>query len=329
MKKLYAFCLVLLTALVAQAQPIDPPGFGFNLAAGAPYQFNAWPASARLGTYPPNATFLTTINADPNVWATTYNAPNRRMAVWLCPYNLSGRSRFIGLNDKGIQFILTSAGQNLLCNTILPADTINSRPFALNVNLDTRNLSSAAITYKVQLQQAGDGATPRQASLSLGYRLSILDTFRLVPQQETFSTSGRSNNDSAIYSLNIPQSLLDQPNLQLAWIYYLPELAGASGSRPYVRLDDITITGTPLSVSKKNAFHFGLAPNPSQGAVKLTDSYAGAKQITVYNLIGSKVLNLNTSTNETELNIAQKGIYLVEVIHLATGDKATRKVVIE
>jgi len=327
MKNLYTLVFAFLLATVVYGQP-PIPTIGYNLGSGVPYTFTAWPASSTIGSYPANTTLLTTFRTTPDQWATTYNSPNGRLAIWLCPYNLAGRSRFVGLDNRGIQFILTGSGQNILCNQALPADTIESRPFAFNLGLDTRNLSSASVTYTVQVNQLGVPPTPRQASLALGYRTTLTDTFRLVPGAPIFSTVGRAANDSVVSTVAIPGSLLDQQLLQLAWIYYLPEVGG-SGSRPYIRLDNITVTGVPTSAGKKAAFQFAVAPNPSQGAVKVTDSYVGKKSITVYNLLGAKISETTTEDTETTINVISKGLYLLEVKHLATGETATRKLIVE
>jgi len=328
MKNLYTLVLAFILATVVYGQP-PIPNVGYNLSSGTPYSFTEWPASSTIGSYPANSTLLTTFRTQPTEWATRYNAPNGRVGIWLCPYNLTGRSRFVGLDSRGIQFILTGSGQNLLCNTALPQDTIESRPFAFNLGLNTNNISEAVVRYTVQVTQLGDGTIPRQASLALGYRTNLTDTFRLVPGATIFSTVGRAANDSIVSTVGLPDNLLGQDLLQLAWIYYLPTITDASGSRPYIRLDNISVTGTPTSVSKKSAFQFAIAPNPSQGAVKVTDSYNGKKQITVYNLLGAKVAEVNSETTVTELNIQTKGLYMLEVKHTATGETATKKLIVE
>ena len=139
MKKLYYIAALLLLCTVVYAQPPIPPNAGaYNLASGIPYVFNSWLANSTVGTYPNNATLLTTFRTSPNQWATKFNAPNGRLGIWLCPYNLSSRSRFVGLGNRGIQFVLDNAGQNLLCNSILPTDTVDSRPFGFNLGLNTK-----------------------------------------------------------------------------------------------------------------------------------------------------------------------------------------------
>jgi hypothetical protein len=327
MKNLYTLVLAFILATVVYGQP-PIPNVGYNLSSGTPYSFTEWPVSSTIGSYPANSTLLTTFRTGPDEWATRPNSPNGRLGVWLCPYSLTGRSRFVGLDSRGIQFILTGSGQNILCNDVLPIDTIQSRPFAFNLGLNTNGISDAVVRYTVQVTQLGVQPTPRQASLALGYRTNLTDTFRLVPGATIFSTVGRAVNDSIVGTVSLPDNLLGQDLLQLAWIYYLPEVGG-SGSRPYIRLDNISVTGTPTSVSKKSAFQFAVAPNPSQGAVKVTDSYNGKKQITVYNLLGAKVAEVNSETTVTELNIQTKGMYMLEVKHIATGETATKKLIVE
>jgi hypothetical protein len=330
MKKFYTIIVLLLIGTVLYAQPPIPPTVGgYNLSSGTPYSFTEWAASSQVASYPPNTTLITTIRTQPNEWATTYNMPNNRLGIWLCPYNLNDRSRFIGLGTRGMQVTLTQAGQNILCNTLPITDTISSRPFAFNVSLDTRGISDAAVTYTAQVTQLGTQPNPRETRIALCYRLGIADTFTLLPNATVFSSLGRSLTDSLVETVTLPANLLNRELVQLAWIFYLPNIPTATGVRPSVRLDNISVVGTPTSVSKRAAFQFAVAPNPSQGAVKVTDSYVGKKEITVYNLLGAKVAEVSSETTVTELNIQTKGMYMLEVKHIATGETATKKLIIE
>ncbi len=86
---------------------------------------------------------------------------------------------------------------------------------------------------------------------------------------------------------------------------------------------------TPISIAEFLLRDMSLYPNPAQAVVKLTSATNASKQITVRDLSGREVMQLNDTDTVIELNVSTlpKGVYLIEVS--LEGVSATRKLIVQ
>jgi MYXO-CTERM domain-containing protein len=57
--------------------------------------------------------------------------------------------------------------------------------------------------------------------------------------------AGKATNSAETFSVTLPAACDNQPQVYLRWKYYSLPVSGASGSRPRLRLDDISVAGVP------------------------------------------------------------------------------------
>src|SRR5690606_12363014 len=102
-----------ITVLVQSAKTITAafeldPETKYDLSAHAleegPYSFSGWSPEAPAGTYPEHMIFEQTGEEDPVLGAEMDSS-------WSLPYNLTSRSRIVGLGDDGFGFIITGSPQ--------------------------------------------------------------------------------------------------------------------------------------------------------------------------------------------------------------------------
>ncbi|MFN4300146.1 MAG: T9SS type A sorting domain-containing protein [Thermaurantimonas sp.] len=235
MKKILLAFFSLVTFGVVAQQPTP-----FNLSTGA-FTFNQWSAAAPAGTFPNNMMFY--FSNDPT--SATYDSTAPGTGVWNCAYNLTARNRINGGGDSGIFFIATGSAlwDNCVSGNAASTRFVGSAVAALNA-LGRENIT---VTFKAQTATPGDGngnaSNPRVFRLRLQYRLDTTSNFINVPGNAFYTTSTVAG-DSAIITATLPAACNNQPLVQVRWVYY-QSAAGAGGSRPRVRLDDITITSTP------------------------------------------------------------------------------------
>lgn len=223
--------LFLISILTANAQQPTP----FNLSSGN-FTFNQWPSASPANTYPANMMFY--FSTDPT--AATYDSTVPGTAPWDCAYNLTQRNRIIGEGANGISFLATGSAlwDNCTSGSASPTRFVGSAVTALN----TTGRENIQVTFLAQTLVPGDGgANARVFRLRLQYRLDTTSNFISVPN--AFYTSSATANDSAIITATLPPACNNQPLLQVRWVYY--QIGTGSGTRPRIRLDDITITSSP------------------------------------------------------------------------------------
>lgn len=83
---------------------------------------------------------------------------------------------------------------------------------------------------------------------------------------------------------------------------------------------------TPLSTEKNNIEGLKVYPNPASDVVNISSSLTGIKEVSIFNMLGKKVLE--TSTNET-INISNltSGVYIMNISQ--DGKTASKKLVVK
>lgn len=89
-------------------------------------------------------------------------------------------------------------------------------------------------------------------------------------------------------------------------------------------IDNLVVTAGIVSIKDNNIEGLQVFPNPASNVVNITSSLTGVKEVTIFNMLGKKVLE--TSTNET-VNISDltSGVYIMNISQ--DGKTASRKLV--
>ncbi|MGK0189882.1 MAG: hypothetical protein ACI9R3_005701 [Verrucomicrobiales bacterium] len=192
------------------------------LAEIAEFHFNQWESTASAGSQPPYFRFEQSTKAK-------VGADALMDSVWAEPYNLTDRSRFVGLDADGVGF--KDTGRSLDS----PSGGI---PGAVVLALDTRNVSSASVAWTAATVTPGDHpfAIRLQIAVGGGTFTDILDglgnpvTFlsESVPSVMRFPP------------IKLPALAINQPHVELRWRYH--STSGHTGGGPMLRLDDIVVS---------------------------------------------------------------------------------------
>jgi hypothetical protein len=192
--------------------------------AARPYVFSNWPATQPAKTYPPSMRFMQTASPDPTL-IDTMEAP------WELAYNLTSRSRMVGLGTHGISFVNTGNAQDL--------------PGAGYVGSAVLSLDSRG-AQNIQVSWTAGTVVPnqREQGLRLQYRRTGTAAFADVPdsagQPVEYLRHPSAGHEERIGPVTLPTDAEDLEQLELRWVYH--HLGGASGARAQLRLDDIVIT---------------------------------------------------------------------------------------
>jgi hypothetical protein len=199
---------------------VPPP---HRLSSG-PYSFTAWEPDSPAGTYPAHMIFEQTSQGDPGLEI-------EMNGFWALPYNLTSRSRVNGLGYDGISFINTGNAQEAP-----DAGFLGSAILAL----DTRGKERIAVTWSAGTVLPNE----RTYGLRLQYRLSDSGAFTDVldanSQPVEYLRHELAGHGRIIGPVILPPETENRPYVQLRWKYYY--LAGSSGPRAQLRLDDILVT---------------------------------------------------------------------------------------
>jgi hypothetical protein len=94
------------------------------------------------------------------------------------------------------------------------------------------------------------------------------------------------------------------------------------------RIDDVTLTGSTLSVKQNAIAGLKVYPNPVSNGTLFIETTANAeKTISIYDVLGKNVLNTSTTENSVNVSSLRAGIYMVNITE--EGKTATRKLVIK
>lgn len=214
----------------------------FSLSGGD-FAFTEWAATSATGTFPAGMVFHYT--NDPT--SAAYDSSANGNADYDCSYAATSRCRFNGIDLNGVSIVATTSAQYDNC-TANPAASTRFTGAAV-VALDATNRQNLQVTFTGGTVTKGDGTpTPRQFVLLLQYRYNDgagFNTWQDVPGpvQYVSDTTGHS---AVIGPVTLPSLLNGKNNIQIRWVYY-QTAANSGGTRPKLRLDDISVTSQPLS----------------------------------------------------------------------------------
>lgn len=214
---LTAFVLLCGAFLTVRAQTNPTP---FDLTTGN-FSFAAWPAASTAGTFPANMAFHRSATQDPGLaidMTTDY----------VGTYNGTSGARINGLDANGVSFVNTSSSGN-----------IGAAVAAVN----TLGRANVKVTFTCQLLAQGDGnPTPREYAIRLQYRVGTTGTWTDAPGPAEYSSAGKAvNHVQTIGPIDLPIAVNNQAVVQLRWKFY-SAAANSGGTRPSIRLDDISVT---------------------------------------------------------------------------------------
>jgi hypothetical protein len=292
MKKIYTllFPCALVGMLTASAQTNPVP---FNLASGD-YTFTAWDTEEPAGTYPANMAFHFT--ADPT--AVNYNPLANGSQDYNCGYNLSSRPRINGLAENGISMIVTGSAQ---FNDCISGSATGARyTGAAVLGLNTTGRINIEVTWTGGTLSVSDGGgttgsgIPRIFAFQLQYRIGTVGDFTNVA--DGVYITNVVDHSEVINSL-LPAACENEPVVQIRWIYqqHSSTQEGAQGTRPKLRLDDITVTSDPdltIGIDDNIISTLVAYPNPNEtGIFSLSQPVSGR----VVDLMGRVVVRVKTA----------------------------------
>jgi hypothetical protein len=239
MKKILLTIPLFILALGLFAQTNPTP---FDLSSGS-YSFNNWAAGSTAETYPNNMMFHVFAAADP-ILATEPNGD------WMCVYNIASRARVSGLDADGVGFINTGDIQDTEARCQNGPTNTGGYVGAAVVALNATGREDITLNFTLGIVSIGSGTpTPRECAIRLQYRIGTGGVWTDVPGPVEYSSAGKNAGESQNFSnVILPSSCNDQPVVQVRWKYYFVA-ANDGGSRPMLRVDDISITSSVLTAT--------------------------------------------------------------------------------
>lgn len=232
MKK-YILLIFSLTVYVTVFSQLNPSAY--NLESG-PYFFSNWNSESIAGSFPESMYFLQyegdedpSKNAEPN-------------QLWLCTYNNDSRSRFVGLGLNGIGIINSGSVLDTedRCGN---GSNLGSKVGVVVVALNTINMEDIELSWKIKLLEIGNGKPlPRDYRILAQYRSDSTSSWNDFPSSTIYSTQGKMKGDVQNLKVLLPKVLENKEYVQVRWKYY-QEDANQGGTRPFIALDDIKVTG--------------------------------------------------------------------------------------
>ncbi|MFZ4797228.1 MAG: T9SS type A sorting domain-containing protein [Bacteroidia bacterium] len=112
--------------------------------------------------------------------------------------------------------------------------------------------------------------------------------------------------------------------------FWLPtEIPGALMIRPL--LGQFVDVPTNIEDKISDAIEFNIYPNPTKNVLNIETNTTNNCQVILYDLMGKNLLQttIQNQTNSIDLPELQTGIYLVQIIDEKTGNKTTKKLIIQ
>ncbi|KAB2908918.1 MAG: choice-of-anchor D domain-containing protein [Ignavibacteriales bacterium] len=234
--------VLLALPLLAQTNPAL-----FNLSTGA-YSFTEWAAANAAGTYPANMKFHRTSTQDPELGV-------EMSSDYTLAYNLATGPRINGLGAEGISFVNTGTSGNL---------------GAATVGLNATGRENIKVYFTAQTKVVG----ARTYGLRLQYRIGN-GTWLDVPGPVEYISSGTQGHSLAFGPLTLPAECNNQAELYLRWKYY--SISG-SGTRPEIRLDDISVVSSPVGGAQTYTTFRTEAIDGNNGFSELNEKFNTTRQ---------------------------------------------------
>ncbi|WP_298222570.1 choice-of-anchor J domain-containing protein [Flavobacterium sp.] len=145
------------------------------------------------------------------------------------------------------------------------------------------------------------------------------------------STSSASLGDFTILALTINPNLLangypttwtnytysidglSQPtNCRIAFRYYVTNGGASAPNSDYIGVDALSVTST-LGINNFSNNLISLTPNPVQNILRIKTPET-IKEVSVYSLLGKKVISTQISADTVDVSILTQGMYLLKVV---------------
>jgi hypothetical protein len=293
----------------SQTQPIP-----FTLSSGT-FHFTSWDSLSSAGTYPANMIF--------QFVPSNHIAPfyDDSASDYSCPYNLAKRPRLNGYMEKGISFLTTSNSQYNDCSSGA-ADKRFVGAALLSLNAGGRTNIRVQWTSETLIPGDGNGtpANPRIWNLRLQYRVGTSGNFTDVPGPVQFVAGAATGDATILGPTALPADCNNKPIVQLRWIYF-ESSAGNAGTRPRLRLDDISVQSDPtVGIDEYNASKLEIYPNPTRDEFYILCTSVFDGKIRIMDNIGKVVKEMpyRTGDNGYECAGLPAGIYFVQLFDNAT-----------
>lgn len=197
-----------------------------DLSTGA-YSFTEWDNASVAYTYPANMRLWR--SSTDQVQLTQQPEGNYEGA-----YNLTSASRINGLNADGLSFIATGS-------------TGAGYPLGAVVGVNTLGKENIEVSWLGGLVTQGAGTPlPREFGLRLQYQVGQSSDWTDVNGPIEYLSVGQVDGHSENFGPTVlPASCNNQSEVYLRWVYHFIA-ANDGGSRPNIRLDEITIDGTDI-----------------------------------------------------------------------------------
>ena len=176
-----------------------------------------------------------------------------------------------------------------------------------NVDLTGVSTPSVSIDYWIsETGYEGDGTLNAMGSDRL--RIYVRDITNST-EIDILDTTGNDINDLGIEGSWITggANLTSDATVQL-----VIEARMNAGAEAFY-FDNVVFSGEPLGIADQNKNQFAIYPNPAQGFLNISSPTSGEKQVTIFDVLGKKVM-ATTVTNE-RMNISQlnSGVYIVQI----------------
>ncbi len=226
----FAAASILLFGGTAPAQS-DPTPYA---AWPTPFSFTNWDSTSSASTYPANMIFHQSATQDP-VLATASTAN------YTGAYNGTSGTRMNGLGANGFAWINTGTN-GFLGEALVGLNTTGRQNVQIDCTIGTATVG--AREYRVRMQ----------------YRVGNTGTWLDTSPVTEYVSSGTAGDAVTFTDVTLPAAVNNQPVVQVRWKYYF---ISGSGTRPQLRVDDITITTDALSGNVPPSVTNGVV-NPAQ-----------------------------------------------------------------
>jgi len=315
------FLSLLAINITVQGQTNPEP---YNLSTGS-FSFTAWDSASTAGSFPPNMIFHFVSS---NQVAPFYTDGT---SDYDCGYNHTKRPRINGLLEDGISIVTTSSSQYNNCDSGAAASRYMG---AVLLSLNASGRGNIRVQWTGETIIPGDGSpTPRIWNLRLQYRIGTSGTFTDVPGPVEYIASASAGSPLTFGPSLLPSECWNQPVVQLRWIYF-ESSAGSGGSRPKLRLDDITVNSDIYLGIDDTRFYadclFNIYPNPAEDKFTITSNSTLQGTVKVLDILGKEVLKQAFSANGVRINCSSllRGIYFIQLLDDENGKAETHKLIL-
>ncbi|MCC5917713.1 MAG: CotH kinase family protein [Cryomorphaceae bacterium] len=271
-----------------------------HVLANCPYVFDNWPSQSQAGDTPYHIQFVYFDENDPSDQAVIAGETNGA-------YNLTSRTRIIGLNDDGLALINTGNSQG---NPGFPGTRLGG----IILNLNTENMNRGFVQWVGGTLEYN----AREYRIRLQYRLGSSGPWINFPDSNgnpvEYIPNATLNHSEVIGPYPIPTDLVGRECIQLMWRYYHTgnRRSTANGTRDFLRIDDI-IVGEGHVPQKP------LSPNAAHPSVVIDGkSIVAGDETTNYSVIGSPGANYHWTINNGQI-INGQGSNSIDVEWASSG----------